>query len=173
MGVLAARPSYRHHAAHASEVDVFRLLPILLLAGSVGCHPKEGEAVDTHTSGEQPGCAHRELPRGEGDPAVVGTTKFATNDDIAPCARSLGKDLRYLWRPEETDDYRISTEGSSFDTVLTVLDGCDGAVIACNDDARDLTSLVMVSAVARESYVIIVDGFERRESGHFRLSVTH
>lgn len=153
-------------------MDVFRLLSCLLLAGSASCIPDAGEAVDTYTSGEQPGCAHRELPRGEGDPAVVGTTAFATNDDVAPCARSLGKDLRYLWRPEESDDYRISTSGSSFDTVLVVLDGCDGDVIACNDDGGDLTSQVVVSAVARQSYVIIVDGYERGESGDFRLSVT-
>lgn len=102
---------------------------------------------------------------------MVGTTDFATNDDSAPCTRSPGKDLRYLWRPDETATYRISTAGSSFDTVLFVLEGCEGPVVGCNDDAGDLTSKVEVSAVAGRSYVIVVDGYERLDSGDFRLSV--
>lgn len=142
-----------------------------LPALAAGCLPSTDKGGDTFSIGEQPGCAHRELPRAEGEPAVVGTTSFATHDDIAPCARSVGRDLRYLWRPDTTARYRIHTAGSRFDTVLFVMEGCDGPVVACNDDTNDLTSTVTVSASAGRSYVIVVDGYERSDFGDFQLSV--
>ena len=144
-----------------------------LLAALVatGCLPSAGEEVD---SGPTPSgsCYYRELPRPEGDPAVVGTTAYASHNEGSPCSSSRGPDLRFLWRPDTTDSYRISTEGSSFDTVLYVYEGCNGPVMGCNDDSVDRTSTVVVSAEAGQTYVIVVDGYDRPDAGNFELSVT-
>jgi hypothetical protein len=59
--------------------------------------------------------------------------------------------------------YLIETTGSSFDTVLAVLDGdsCSADELACNDDAGDETfdSAVRVALVANQRVLVIAEGY--------------
>lgn len=134
------------------------------------CAPEPSDAWDGELEDGE-ACFHRELPGPTGNPAVVGTTSFASADDRGPCAPSAGPDLRYLWTPDESRTYRISTTGSSFDTVLYVLEGCAGGVLECNDDGSNRHSRVTVDARAYQDYVIVVDGYRRTDNGPFQLFI--
>jgi hypothetical protein len=52
-------------------------------------------------------------------------------------------DVWYTYTPTFTGDARFQTCASTFDTVITVLDGCNGSVLACNNDvtSRGLTGV--------------------------------
>jgi len=148
-----------------------RFLSLLLCAWSAAaCAPEPTDGWNGELEDEE-ACFHRELPGPTGNPAVLGTTSFASADDRGPCAPSAGPDLRYLWTPDESRPYRISTAGSSFDTVLYVLEGCAGTVLECNDDGSNRHSRVTVDARAYQDYVIVVDGYRRTDKGPFQLFI--
>jgi len=144
---------------------------LLLGALASACGPKDSTVDWDGELEDADACFHREIPQATGEPAVVGTTEFASADERAPCAPAAGPDLRYLWRPDETRSYRIHTNGTGFDTVLTVYRGCNRQRVACNDDHHDLQSQVVIEAEAFVDYVIVVDGYERRDSGPFQLTI--
>jgi hypothetical protein len=56
---------------------------------------------------------------------------------------------------------RFDTEGSDFDTVLSVRTACDDAAseVVCNDDTDGPTSSVAFDAAPGRDYFVIVDGF--------------
>ncbi len=84
-------------------------------------------------------------------------------------------DVAFQWTAPRAGRYDISTEGSAFDTVLTVRrGGCDGGgdVLACNDDVSgSRQARVTVELAACETVLIVVDGFSGAESGEVRLSI--
>ncbi len=80
-------------------------------------------------------------------------------------------DLSYLWSAPSQGVYVIDTEGSSFDTVLSVLTGCDGERLACNDDWDSLQSQVEVSLEAGEQVLIVVDGYGFGSAGSFVVNI--
>lgn len=106
----------------------------------------------------------------------TGTTAMESDDFVPSCPMGGGggNDVAIEYTAPEAGRYDITTAGSSFDTVLTVLRGCAGAEVACNDDVRsgNTTSSVTVDLAACETIVIVVDGFSGRESGAFQLHVT-
>ncbi|HSO38801.1 MAG TPA: hypothetical protein VLT33_40000, partial [Labilithrix sp.] len=63
--------------------------------------------------------------------------------------------------------------GTTFDSVLSVLDGCGAAptTIACNDDDPSPTSRVTLTDVAAGDYVVVIDSLTR-SGGAFELSAT-
>lgn len=69
--------------------------------------------------------------------------------------------------------YRISTEGSAFDTTLSIREGCTGREIVCNDDAapRMLFSRVSIDLEACQAITIVVDGFDASQAGAFVLHI--
>jgi subtilisin-like proprotein convertase family protein len=97
---------------------------------------------------------------------VNGTTPFtnvnATNDGPQPCGL-IGSDVWYNYNSTINGTLTINTNGSPFDTVLAVYDGCScppGALIDCDDDDGDgLNSLVTFPVVAGGCYKIQVGGF--------------
>jgi uncharacterized protein YkwD len=98
-------------------------------------------------------------------------------DDFAPTcmAGGGGRDVAFEFTAPEAGRYDITTIGSSFDTVLSVRRGCDGAEIVCNDDARpgmETRSAVTVELEACETVVIVVDGFSGMEMGDVQLHVS-
>ena len=77
----------------------------------------------------------------------------------------------------------VDTNGSAFDTVLYVLDGCLlGAEVACNDDGGEpimpihpdspngRASTLRFEAVAGHLYAVVVDGFNGT-AGAFVLTI--
>lgn len=96
----------------------------------------------------------------------------------APCAMGGGAgvpDLAFQWTAPAAGRYEISTEGSSFDTVLTVRrGGCEGGeILDCNDDVgSSRQARLSVELEACETILIVVDGFAARENGAVRLSIS-
>jgi len=83
-------------------------------------------------------------------------------------------DATFLYTAPADGSYAISTDGSSFDTILYVrLGTCTGNELACNDDidpgvnARSAVNLILS---AGQTILIVVDGFAD-EAGDFKLSI--
>lgn len=85
-----------------------------------------------------------------------------------------GHSVWYRWRAPHNGNWAFTSDGSQFDTVMTV---CTGDVVASrvqledNDDSSAMTrrSLVRFIAVSNTEYYISVDGFDR-ESGDVVLN---
>ncbi|MEQ1507419.1 MAG: hypothetical protein ABMB14_34640 [Myxococcota bacterium] len=99
-------------------------------------------------------------------------TDGLTNDFAAGCVDDDGSDVSYAFTAPVTDTYTFTTEGSSYDTVLSVYDDCTGiTALACDDDgAPDATSWVQLPLAAGQSVVVVVDGYEY-SAGSFTLTV--
>ena len=70
--------------------------------------------------------------------------------------------MHYRWTATASGRLALSTEGSNFDTVLSVTRDNEGAKLARHDDvsAADRTSRVSIPVVAGHSYLIRVAGFQ-------------
>jgi hypothetical protein len=66
--------------------------------------------------------------------SVTGNTLTATNDGTSPCDPT-GKDVWYtITTGADAGNLALNTCGATFDTVISVYDGCGGNLISCNDD---------------------------------------
>lgn len=110
------------------------------------------------------------------DEPFSGSTVDATGTDISTCGRGDVYDVWHTWRATCSGQARLSLCGSSFDTVLAVYDGCDGAQLACNNDVPDGCSREDNSVIAgfavtdRTRYWIRVSGASG-ETGDYVLTV--
>ena len=99
-----------------------------------------------------------------GDGSFSSNTAFSTTDGVAPCVTSVasGKDIWWKFTAPATGTATIDTLASdpNFDTVLSVLDACDGNTLKCNDDADSTTlaSRVTLNVTQGTSYLIRVAG---------------
>lgn len=73
---------------------------------------------------------------------------------------SIGSgDVAVGWVAPQAGRFVAYTTGSSSDPVLAVLDGgCEGPVLACNDDGNGLESVVQWTAEAGQPFTFLVDG---------------
>jgi len=99
-----------------------------------------------------------------------GVTFAATTDGYTDCAPDSGADVWHVFTPTMTGEVLISTEGSAFDSVLSVYEGCGGEEAACNDDAGNQRAKLILPVTAGMPYHIRVAGYDG-QSGHYRLSV--
>jgi len=104
-------------------------------------------------------------------PAVVPIhqvdTLSAQGDDFSlSCGGVGGTDLGVVWTAPFTARYQIDTIGSSFDSLLAVMDGsCFGNELACDDDSGgNLTSKVQVDLVAGQTVTIVIDSFGQSDA---------
>ncbi len=120
------------------------------------------------SDGECPDASIDALPhQGFGD-TQGGSFQFDSS-----CGGESAPERTFLFVPPFTGPYVFSTAGSDFDTVLYLLDGsCGGAVIDCNDDFDDVTSLLFVDLVAGQPTTIVVDGFGNA-TGNYGLEVIY
>lgn len=98
----------------------------------------------------------------------------ATTDGADTCVSSSAKDVWYAYTATVTGNVAISTQGSYFDTVLSVHDGCPGDTtneIACNDDTVGLSSTINLNVTSGTTYLIRVAGFSDSEYGPYTLSI--
>lgn len=121
-----------------------------------------------------PGCGE---PLPEGVPTqVAGTTGNAGDDYMGQCASNPTPEREYWWAAPATGNYRISLEGSAYDTLLYVRDGgCDGPELGCNDDTVTMFGIELWSSLeleleAGQTISIFVDGYSG--SGSFELAIT-
>lgn len=111
--------------------------------------------------------------------SVEGTTEGA-EDGYSGSRCGLGggvgiEDAAFRWTAPRAGHYRFSTEGSAFDTILSVRRGsCAGREIACNDDAVAGAgwSAVELDLSECETVTIVVDGYDGEGVGAFALSIT-
>jgi hypothetical protein len=105
-------------------------------------------------------CRFVELDRRIGPRVAVGTTVGAIHDFTATCTPgSTAEDRLYRWTAPATGTYAFDTFGSSYDTVLYVLQTCFGPEVACDDDTMGVQSLVTLSLRTGDTILIVVDGF--------------
>jgi hypothetical protein len=105
--------------------------------------------------------------------SVQGSNVGATDDHAAPCAAEGGRDVVYLWTAPAAGFYRIDTLASDYDTVLYAFaGGCDGELLACNDDVSGtFQSAIVVQLDRGETIAIVVDGFSAEDTGNYVLSI--
>lgn len=110
-----------------------------------------------------------------------GTNVASTTDNTASCVTSAasGKDVWYKYTAPADGNATIDTRASDqlggaaiTDTVLSVLNACEGAEVACNDDADagTLYSSVTFAVTSGTTYLIHVSG-SLGQSGQFILTV--
>jgi hypothetical protein len=142
---------------------------------------------DTPNFGQM-GCEYVwDLPVGQSDscagawPIAQGTfegcTTICTVDGSSSCGGAgAGPDAWFAYTAPATGTVTIDTQGSSFDTVLSIHAGCPGDVastLQCNDDnsyPSQLWSRIHMQVAQGQTYLIRVAGYNGA-SGAFTLNV--
>ncbi|HOW71890.1 MAG TPA: hypothetical protein PKY77_14920 [Phycisphaerae bacterium] len=106
------------------------------------------------------------------DGLTTGTTLAASNDGTASCGDSnASPDVWYSYTAVCNAPLEINTCGSGFDTVLSVLDGCGGNELACNDDACGRQSRVEIPATTVGTHYLIRVSGNGYSQGDVKLNV--
>ncbi|MBN2513322.1 MAG: hypothetical protein JXB18_10320 [Sedimentisphaerales bacterium] len=102
-----------------------------------------------------------------------GTTVGATGTDLSSCGFNDSYDVWNRYVPAAGGAVTISTDGSSFDTILSIYEGCGGNELACNDDygLENPYSQIVLNAVKGKTYLIRIAGFDGQQ-GAYKLLVT-
>ena len=88
---------------------------------------------------------------------------------------SASPDGIHRWTPTRAGSYTLTTNGSAFDTVLAIYDGCDESAISldCDDDGGDGSqSSLTINAEAFVTYYVIVSGYKTDARGDYALNIT-
>jgi hypothetical protein len=119
--------------------------------------------------------------RYDGNFTVPGSRAESTLDAVdgfdPSCASPVGgPDHAYAFTAPATALYTFDTIGSSFDTVLYVLDGCPAATteLACHDDIQYAViqqSELTVALTAGQTVFVVVDGYDSADFGDYVLNV--
>ena len=103
-----------------------------------------------------------------------GTTTGSDSQFAGSCSQSASApDAAFRWRAPFSGRFLFDTRGSSYDTVLYLLeDSCDGRELACDDDAVSSSgpSAFAVTLQAGQQVVVVVDGYDRN-SGTYSLNI--
>ncbi|MFO7565660.1 MAG: hypothetical protein R6X02_23660 [Enhygromyxa sp.] len=111
-------------------------------------------------------------------PLVLMGSNVDATDDYDPTCKDFtgGKDVTLTWTVPQTGTYQIDTNGSSYDTLVTVQAGMcmdAGQIIACDDDGGESTqSLVLVDLFEGEEVTIIIDAWNANSTGDWVLNIT-
>ena len=111
---------------------------------------------------------------------ATGTATTETSEPDASCAGSAGKTVWYRWTATSSGTITVSSEGSSFDTVVAVWRGTSISALTemgCSDDfaGPEGYSKVQVAVTAGQTYYIQAGGYADAStparSGSLSLSV--
>jgi len=101
-----------------------------------------------------------------------GTTAGGSNDTDPTCSGlSNANDRAYAFVAPADGDYTFDTFGSSYDTVIYLLDECGGQELACDDDTSGTQSRVTGPMTAGQRVIVVVDGYSQQQ-GDFSLNIT-
>jgi hypothetical protein len=101
-------------------------------------------------------------------PAVEGNsyefdTSFAGTEGSASCGFGGDPGSKDVWfRLTASRDGQlqaITCDGTSFDTIVSIYDGCNGTEIGCNDDACGVQSIATANVTAGNTYIVRVAGY--------------
>jgi len=120
-------------------------------------------------------CLAADIGTALGPAVATGDTADGTFEYYDGCGGELALESSVTWKAPSTGDYRFSTEGSAFDTLLYVrAGGCEGASLACNDNTPDDPNALWSSATLRlrggDRVAVFIDGFGL-EGGEWSLSI--
>jgi hypothetical protein len=96
------------------------------------------------------------------------TVGFSNDYDTTICGGGSGPDVVYSLLVTSPANFTIDTNGSSFDTVLNLMDDTC-AEIACDDDGGSGTQSLISQHLTNGTYYIVVDGYSG--SGSYVLNV--
>ncbi|WP_346017067.1 hypothetical protein [Pseudenhygromyxa sp. WMMC2535] len=101
-----------------------------------------------------------------------GDTTELEDQLASACGGAGAPEALFRFIPPGPGTYRVDTSGSSFDTVLYILDACDEAPLACNDDNDlDLQSELILELNPSDKPTIVVDGRGPGDFGAFLLNI--
>ncbi|WP_437590703.1 MXAN_6577-like cysteine-rich protein [Sorangium sp. So ce1000] len=103
--------------------------------------------------------------------SVTGSTAEQPESVRPTCGSSNAPDTIYRFTAPENGLYIFNTFGSSFDTVLQILnESCAGTPLACNDNTDGQQSRVTLQLAAGQTVLVVVDG-RGTSSGDYVLQV--
>ncbi|WP_437279539.1 MXAN_6577-like cysteine-rich protein [Sorangium sp. So ce375] len=104
---------------------------------------------------------------------VTGTTAEAVDILHPSCGSTGAGEVTYSFTAPAAGTYVVDTFGSSFNTVLSVLDGsCSGDALACNDDAAGgEQSRLTLDLDEGQTVILLVEGRSADASGDFTLTI--
>ncbi len=113
----------------------------------------------------------------EGSALVFPGSNRGGADRFTPSCSTLamtvpgGHEVFFSYTAPITGRLTVSTMGSGFDTVVSVLDGCGGTSLGCNDDVMSgmVWSRVNAPVTAGQRVLVVVDGFRETSVGDFLL----
>lgn len=120
-------------------------------------------------------CLAADIGTALGPAVATGDTADGTFEYYDGCGGELALESSVLWKAPSTGEFRFSTEGSAFDTLLYVrAGGCEGASLACNDNTPEDPNALWSSATLRlrggDRVAVFIDGFGL-EGGGWTLSI--
>ncbi len=114
-------------------------------------------------------CAQQDFTPAIG--TASGSNESTPNERDLSCGSENANDLLLAWRAPVTDYYVFSSEGSDFDTVLGLFEGCDGEEFACNNNVDGASTSELVLKIEQDTDVLVaVDGFAS-DTGSVALEV--
>lgn len=103
----------------------------------------------------------------------IGNVMGSIDDRYPLCSFGGGEDALLAWVAPSDGAFRFSTEGSSFDTVIALLDACGGTEIACGNNQVGTFGVVTREFVAGESVIVVVDSHAGNVGlGEFTLTIS-
>ena len=98
-------------------------------------------------------------------------TNVGQNDELdAACALENGPDFVYQFTAPATGVYQFDTNGSGYDTALSIWDDCnalEGEELDCDDDGgAGLQSLIQITLAANQTVMVSVSGFNGAQGAH-------
>lgn len=116
---------------------------------------------------------------GTGDAIFTGTTVGAADHYTSSCGAPATNDRVHLWGAFFDNVYVFDTEGSTFDTVLYVIDAGEslmcvaGAELACNDDAMPgrPSSRVELYVEVLPRVLVVVEGRDPLHGGNYQVNI--
>lgn len=104
---------------------------------------------------------------GSDQPSVSGDSIGATGTDVSSCSYNDSQDVWFYYHAPVTGNVTFDTlDGTSFDTTLSVFDGCAGAELGCNDDYIGLLSQVTVGLTSGQDYFVRVAGYNGAQGSY-------
>jgi N-acetylneuraminic acid mutarotase len=95
----------------------------------------------------------------------------ATNVVTPICSSSAAPEVSYTWTAPYEGAFTFTTAGSSFDTILQIVDDSTGTIMGCNDDASaTVQSSLTAPLLAGQRITIIVDGYSAH-CGNYVLNI--
>jgi hypothetical protein len=129
---------------------------LLLVVDSFGYGASDGSyQLNVHEK-----CAGKHLGSALGPAVATGSMSAHASSLAGSCGGEGEAEIVFSWTAPADGLYEFSTLGSDFDTVLYLRDGsCEGAELACNDDAGGSHSAVVRQLAAGQTVLVVIDTF--------------